>query len=257
MKKIDKKILRRYGYNKEREGIISNYMNSEGKWNRHLQNSKNIILKSAENKKKGICVIAGSGWWLDIPVDELSSVFEKIILMDISHPTQIIHKKKKYPNLELIETDITNVVEKIYFYAKKYKKEKNKLKLEEFITHDYNFIYSNKIKADFVVSLNILSQLGIFICNYLKKTKIFGSDEIKDFERLLQENHIKMLPKGKSCLITDYYKYKYDFSDKIISKEKLLKIDLPKGRFSEEWQWDFKYSGKKKEAVSVVKCVDF
>ena len=87
-------ILKKFGYKKDREGLITRYLREAENWKLHTENSKKFIIESAKTKKKELCVVAGSGWWLDIPVNELSKMFKKVIMIDITHPTQIIKKSK-------------------------------------------------------------------------------------------------------------------------------------------------------------------
>jgi len=231
-----KKISKIFGFNKDREGLIKRYLNEKDNWKNHLQNSKKYILKSAENKKKGNAVILGSGWWLDLPYKELSEMFSELFFIDITHPVQIIHKAKKYPNINLITADISCTLNTIY------KINKDKLRNTN-LFNDNNLGILENISPDFVVSLNILNQLSFFPKKYMKEKRLFSEKEIEQKTKEIEQNHIKNLPENKSCLITDFYQYEYNNKNVLLKETRRLKTELPENNSREEWIWDFDLKG--------------
>jgi hypothetical protein len=230
---MNKKILRKFGFKNDQQGIINRYIRESGGWDTHLQNTKDFILQSAKSKKKKSCVVLGSGWLLDVPIDELLQLFDKIILIDIVHPKQILHKYRKHHNIEFVEADITGLIEAVYHFLKQSDKKLNEIEAV-YIGEWYNMLQ----ETDFVVSVNILNQLDILICDYIKKTNIYSTEEIKEFRKKIQQNHFDMLPVGKSCLISDYMELNLD-GGKIIKKKPLVYINLPMNKKTKKWQWDF------------------
>jgi len=237
---MDRKILRKFGFKKDQQGIISRYIRESGGWENHIKNTKEYILKSAVKKEQKTCVILGSGWLLDVPIDELSQLFDKVKLIDIVHPTQITHKVKKFENVEVIETDITGFIETVYQFMKKSKKTKLGLnKIEAVYTDSW---FNDMKNTDFVVSVNILNQLDILICDFINTFDIYKEQEILEFRKIIQQNHLNALPKGKSCLITDYKELRLDDNDIEIESKALVHIDLPKTSSLKKWQWAFDMS---------------
>ncbi len=235
-----KKLAKLFGLQKDREGLILRYLNERDNWESHLQNTKSFILRSAKNKQKGTAVILGSGWWLDIPYEELAEMFNKLILVDISHPNQIKHKAKKYNNIELITADISGTLKSIY----EIKRGGNTiLAPDDFIVETNNFGFGKKNEADFVVSLNILNQLSFFAKKYLIGNDIFSENEANIIAEMIEQKHIESLPKNKSCLIVDYLQFDYDNDNNLLSESNRLKIDLPKDKIKKEWIWDFDMLG--------------
>lgn len=237
---MNKRILGKFGFKKDQQGIMNRYMRESEAWEKHIKNTKEFILQSANKKKKKNCVILGSGWLLDVPIDELSKLFDKVKLVDIVHPAQIIHKVKKLANIEIIETDITGFIEAVYQFMKKAKK--SKLDLGKISTVHTGSWFDDMKNADFVVSVNILNQLDILICDYIKKFDIYQVQEIKEFRKIIQQNHLNALPKGKSCLITDYKELRLNDNDIEIESKLLVHIDLPENNSSKKWQWAFDMS---------------
>jgi len=234
---LKRKILRKFGFKHDQEGIINRYLREDGGWNEHLNKTKEFILQASENQPKGIAVILGSGWLLDVPIEELSESFEKVILIDVVHPRQIIHKVKKLPNVELFQTDITGLVMPIYDSIKVKKEEKKSLSDIKPVYDD--FLITLIKGADFTVSVNLLNQLDILICDYINKFSAYSENEINSFRKQIQANHLKLLPNDKSALITDYEELNFDENDRVIDSKKLVHIDLPNEKSAVKWKWKF------------------
>ena len=237
-KLTEKKLSKLFGLNKDREGIITRYLTEKNNWDTHLINTKEFILSSAKNKKKGTAVILGSGWWLDLPYKELSKMFNKLILVDISHPNQIIHKAKKFKNIELVTADISGTFKSLYEINKNSKKSINNFSVEI-----NNFGLPKDFGPDFVVSLNLLNQLSYFPKTFLEKNELISEKDINNIVKQIELAHINSLPKNKSCVIADFYQYEYDFND-VLQKETIRALaELPKNASRKEWIWDFDLSG--------------
>ncbi len=233
---LNKKILRKFGFKNDQEGIINRYLREEEGWNEHLENTKNFILQVADKMLKQKVVVLGSGWLLDVPLESLSATFENVVLIDVVHPRQIEHKITKMPGVNTISTDITGLVIPVYEALKEKKKEINLLELKQ----DYdNYLLTELESADFVVSVNLLNQLDILICDYIKKTNRFSEDEISKFRKQIQSNHLNLLPAGKSALITDYEELNFNDKEEIIQNKKLVHINLPHQNRAKKWKWKF------------------
>ncbi|NPA45098.1 MAG: hypothetical protein GXO49_06160, partial [Chlorobi bacterium] len=228
-----------FGLNKDREGIITRYLKEKNNWTPHLNNSKKYILNSAKNKKKETAVILGSGWWLDLPYIELSKMFKKLYFVDISHPNQIKHKAKQFTNIELVTADISGTFKSIY----ELKKKRSSNIINDLNIDVNNFGLPKNIKADFVVSLNLINQLSYFPKAFLLKHELISENEVNDIVKKIEDTHIANLPKNKSCIIADFYQYEYDFKD-VLKKESIRTLaELPKNNSRKEWIWDFDLSG--------------
>ncbi len=69
-----------------------------------------------------------------------------------------------------------------------------------------------------------------------------------------------MLPKGKSCLITDVEEEILDEKNSLIGTNPLMQVDLPKGNFSTIWKWKFDSLMTYKDDVKTyfnTKAIDF
>jgi hypothetical protein len=237
LKKINSAlILQKMQYNSDQQGIMSRYLREKEGWDIHLTNTKKFIIQSSPTKKKGKVLVLGSGWLLDCPINELSSNFDEVVLVDIIHPKQVIKKHKHLSNVTFVNADLTGgLIEYIHKNIKPGKKYLLSSLLSE-ISH-----FSNSMPADFdfVISLNLLSQLSIIITDYLKRVSTFSETELNEIAAVIQQNHINSLPKDKCILISDFEEELYDEDDKLLGVNPLLFIDLPKGNSTEKWQWKF------------------
>ena len=123
-----------------------------------------------------------------------------------------------------------------------------------------SFTYSIPQEVDFVISLNILSQLSIIITDYLKRVSTFSETELNEIAAVIQQNHINSLPKDKCILISDFEEELYDEDDKLLGVNPLIFVDLPKGNSTEKWQWKFDSSMTYRDDIKTffnVIAVDF
>lgn len=232
------------GYKIDQDGIISRYLREETGWKQHLQNTRDYILNAASGKnKKSVCVL-GSGWLLDVPLNELIAAFEMVYLVDIIHPAQICNKVKSIKNVKLITADITGgTIEAVYEAIKQFKKNKIKTKLNDLSFDSSNFGIDKNISFDFVVSVNILNQLDILVVDNLKKLNIYNDDELFAIKRRIQQSHLDALKKFSSTLITDYEEINIDRQLKSETHKPLVFVNLENMSNKKFWQWNFDKNG--------------
>lgn len=232
------KLRRKFGFNRDNIGIISRYIIEKEKWYLHIYNTKKIILENTRNKNKDICLIVGSGWCIDVPVHELSKIFKKVILVDIVHPKQTVHKMKNFFNVEFVTKDISGILEQLI----EYKNNKNQ-NLYNFLRKQNEFFFIKNINPDFVVSVNILSQIAYFPLRYIKRFKLAPETELIAIQKFIEQKHLEMLPKGESLLISDYYEEEFLPDGKLINEKSRIAVQLPREKIIKEWIWDFDLTG--------------
>jgi hypothetical protein len=230
------RILKKMHYVADQQGIIKRYLKEATGWATHLENTKNAIRKSAENKNNGNCAILGSGWLLDIPLDFLLNKFSKIYLFDVLHPTQVKHKYYKNKNIIFIELDITGgAINEFYNAVQLHKSTKKRKEPSEFQFRGFQF----EEPFDFVASVNILNQLDILLIDYIKGYNLYSDEELMEFRKRIQQRHFESLPVSKTCIITDYEELVYNSSNELEASHKLVHINLPSEKLTSKWQWQF------------------
>ena len=225
-------IARKAGYTKDQIGIQSRYVREHDNWTPHLEQTKKYILETAQNvvQKHSVAVL-GSGWLLDVPLLELSEQFDEVFLYDIVHPEQIIVKTRKMSNIHLVEADLT--------YGAVAVAEQNNT-FEDFLTAFQTLTPTVDVNQyDFVVSVNILNQLDIILCDYLREKFNVSEQQLLPIRETIQQRHVNLLPQGKTCLVTDYMEENISLKDSSITIKELLHCNLPAHTFEREWQWIF------------------
>jgi len=229
-----------FNYVEEQQGIINRFLRENGGWDSHLKNTQNYIVESIQNKPIKSIAILGSGWLLDVPMAFLLENLQKIYLVDIHHPPQIKHKYRKNKKIVFIETDITaGLISGFYETLKTVNKTKVKVELIPETISENNFGLTHK--ADFYVSVNLLNQLDILIVDYIEKFKIYNIAELENIRKIIQQQHIDFLPKGQSCLITDFEEINLNNENQIIDNKQLVYCEQPLKTHYKEWEWNFDF----------------
>src|SRR5262249_42904340 len=174
-------------------------------------------------------VILGSGMLYDVPVEELSTAFREVLLVDIVHPLENWLPSLRYKNLRRVTADVTGTAEHVFRVAKlpgaTLPRTEPSLFLDD---HD----------VDLVVSLNLLSQLPVIPTTYLERVGVHSPETIQGFARHLIESHLAYLQRFTCtvALITDVEKLTLNRAGKVIGRSSLLRgVELP-GE-GETWIW--------------------
>ena len=228
-------VLWKMGYLKDQNGILNRYYNEQKNWISHLSNTKSYILEIVNKTEPNNIAFLGSGWLLDIPFEEIFSKIKSVTLFDIIHPHKIKNIFKRNSNVKFENIDLTGgLVKQVYNYLYS-KKIRNNSFIKKLQVHN-SFDLSN---FDLVISVNILSQLDIILKDKILSKIKLKEEDIEYLSTLIQSYHIKSLPKGKSCLITDYEELLIDKNGNKVKKNNLLYINLPEGENCKTWQWVF------------------
>lgn len=225
-------IARRTGYVRDQQGILNRYVRENENWKQHLEYTKSFVLESVHRSKKSASIaFLGSGWLLDVPLEEVANLFDDVYLYDIVHPEQVVVKTKKMKNVHLVTCDLTGGAVALA---------ENSTTFEQFIaelptltlTEDFN-------RFDMVVSVNILNQLDIILCDYLSEKFSVNDDQLIPVRRFVQQFHIDSLPVGKTCVITDFEEENESTIDGSKTNKKLLYCSFPECANKKEWTWFF------------------
>ena len=227
------------GYYNYQNGLIIHHVNQEGGWESHQERCRSFILKALELYKPQKVTVLGSGWLLELPFAELIEQTEKVCLIDIIHPPDVISQAGDYKNVDLIEQDITGgLITEVWLKAGKYSLFKKLKSIADIVIPEF------KPDGDpgMVISLNILTQLESLLIDFLKKRSKIKEEEFELFKTEIQRKHIDFLRKHRSVLITDYAEVITNRSGKAMTVPTLV-TDLPPSQLREEWTWNFDQTG--------------
>lgn len=219
-------------YRNAQNGIIRRYLAEPKGWGAHAERCKQFIISALSDIKPQSVCIMGSGWLLDVPIDSLLLQCQRVVLMDIVHPKQIVHQHGNNPKIEMLCTDVTGLSPYLISTSRKQ------------LTHSAicKHIDANRIDLqayDMVVSLNLLSQLPEGIIERLRKYLSLSDSQIIDLSQRIQQAHIAQLPKGKSLLISDIEEEFYDEQHQLVGSTPSVFIDLPQSPHTQRWDWVF------------------
>ena len=162
------RYLRRMGFLREQLAIEDRYQRNRVSWEPHLTRSRSAILAAADScTQHRTVLILGGGLINDVPLAELASRFQQVVLADILHLPRNRRKAEAVaPNITCVDFDCTGAVEKLYQAG-------NALDNEAAIT-----LFRQTSPAlpaalasgcDLIVSLNLASQLGYLPAKWLEK----------------------------------------------------------------------------------------
>lgn len=230
------RVLGKMGLITDQEGIMRRYLQEADNWTDHLEHTREFIEGALDSVEAGSVSILGSGWMLDIPVEYLLENYSRVCFYDIRHPHAILGKYNTYSQAHFIEMDLTGgLIRRIYDIRRK----RSSAVLEAVI----NSVAATDIQlpesSDYYISVNLLNQLDILLIDFLKKRAKYDLSVLNTLRRAIQEAHLRMLPAGRSSLITDYQELYVDSHEEVQGKENLIYCSLPEGSYSEEWLWKF------------------
>jgi hypothetical protein len=231
----DRKVLRKMKYLSDQQGIVNRYLAEGENWESHLENTRNFTVECLEESQPGTVALLGSGWLLDIPLDYLLKKQDAVYLIDIVHPPQIIKKAGKYQKMKIVRADLTGGgIQGAYNLVQQYLRSGKGSVLDIICQASLG-----GIDADFIISLNVLNQLDILLIDYISRYMDLREDEIREFRERIQEQHIGLLPAGKSCLITDVEEKGYNRRNELVSSRNLIYTELPETDCLRTWKWNF------------------
>jgi hypothetical protein len=213
--------LRRLGYLKQMIGMQARHQRCRDAWGPHLRRTRQLILEAADAcPGRGKVVILGSGLLLDVPVGELSGIFDEVVLVDILHMPIVRREVAGLANVRLHTHDITGVVEAL---SRGQTPRPGSADLSADLGAD---------GADLVVSCNILSQLGV-----LPEPLSPG------ISVTLMQAHVDALNRhgGTVCLITETAHRLMDGGVEVESSDPLAGVEIPEALKIniKKWDWDF------------------
>ena len=221
---------RKLGYLNGQLGIKVRHRQCRRAWNGHLERTKQVIrtaILDCPQRRKA--VVLGSGLLLDVPLSDLSSAFQEVVLVDVVHPLSVYLTALWYRNVSLIRADVSATAAELAKVAKD-----PALPLP----HAAPQLFCDDPQVDYVVSVNLLSQLPYVPSFYLEK-KSRPESEIDAYSRDLIECHIDYLRRlpGVVTLITDVEKLKVDRAGNIVERFDILYgASLPWQ--ADEWTWE-------------------
>lgn len=248
---------RHLGYLKEAVALEYRARRCEAAWAPHLERSREFLLRSAgEGGKLG--VVLGSGALLDVPLPELCARFERLVLVDMVHLPRIRRLVRRFPQVSLLEADVTGVVSSLYGLLRQ-KTTCSLAQLEACFGAKSELSGVASLEgADWVASVNLLSQLPLLplawaerLCPEVEESHLFH------WQALLLSHHLSCLHgfAPRRCLLADRRQELRSPEGTVVEVMDYGASLGSMGEPMEHWLWQLaprKESGKNKEMVHLV-----
>lgn len=222
--------MRKLGYLNGQLGIKVRHRQCRRAWKGHLERTKQAIraaILDCPQRRKA--VVLGSGLLLDVPLADLSATFQEVVLVDVVHPLSVYLAAQWYRNVKLVRADVTATATQLTKMARE---------PSQPLPRAAPQMFCDDSQVDYVVSVNLLSQLPYVPSFYLEK-KSRPDSEIEAYSHDLIESHLdylKRLP-GVVTLITDVEKLKVDRAGAVLDRFDILYgAALPWQ--ADEWTWE-------------------
>ncbi len=222
-------------------------------WHKHFECCKQFILKAFEvlPEVKSVLVL-GAGMLNDFPAQQLLAKGYNLYLIDLDPCCEVLWKslQQQYPGQ--VEYQISDVSGRLQHWSKLIESGLNEKDLKESLFSVGQTEVTGR-KYDLVVSLNILSQLGVFWKDRFHQVfKDRNQDLMAETSALLEKEHLNLLRKCSAdyfLIISDRYFHYYKIDQANWQTESATQIDfyseLNKERESEEsWLWHLRPAGE-------------
>lgn len=201
-------------------------------WAPHLERCRALMLDAARDcSPRRTALVVGSGLLLDVPLEELSGLFEQVILCDVLHLPAIRRRARRLPNVDLAARDLTDLGERVWADLRADRAPDLAVPAP---TH-----FLDRRDLDLVVSDNLLSQLPLpFLERVGRRFPGFDAGELEDFARRIVEAHLAWLGgfRARVCLIADVERRKLRGGTVLECEDPLFGAALPEPERA--WDWD-------------------
>lgn len=217
------------GYLSEAIAIGARHRRCRTAWAEHLRRSREAILDAAKTApgRRSVLVL-GSGPLLDVPLAELAALFRSVILVDALHPLSARWQARRLANVELVTADLTGALQALHDWRP-----------GERLPPPKPLALLQRDDLDFVVSLNLLSQLGVLPVEWIeRRAGPPGPAMAEAYAAELTRAHLADLARSRArvCLIADIEWWRQDPDGRIVERASTI-YEVPAPPAIAEWIW--------------------
>lgn len=217
------------GYLGEAIAIGARSRRCRAAWAEHLARSRQAILDAAQGAPgRRTAIILGSGPLLDVPLGELSALFRSVILVDALHPLAARLHARRFSNVELVTADLTGTLDALHGW-----------RVDDRLPTPRPPSVLERDDADFVVSLNLLSQIGVMPVEWIeRRAGVPGPAIAQAYAAELTRAHLKDLAecRARVCLIADVEWWRQKPDGVVVERASSI-YDVPPPPASQDWTW--------------------
>lgn len=238
--------VKKMGFLREAIAMAARSKRCQREWQPHYQACQQALLeacKRLDSKRK--LLIFGAGTLQDIPLPELSQMFDEIQLIDLVFLRSARKQVAFYPNVHLIEWDVTESL----------------LSLSRCHSNSsFPKSWLDHAEIDLVVSLNLITQLPLLPFDWLTQHCLISDEQAEQLGEELISQHLHYLQQfaqrgTKVCLIADRYAQRFNRHGQEIERFDLWwgLDDIPTAE--KQWLWPLMPLGEVAADYSQTHCV--
>lgn len=248
---------REFGLVHEAISIPQRKKRTKNAWDEHCERTKQTILEAAwkahslfTEKKPELqprAVILGSGCLFDVPIDEISSLYSEVILVDAVHLRRVRRRTMNFSNVKHFTADISGICEDVFEHFQD-KESTSASEIYEFITTKsvsslpLSLEFLSEPEVAFIASVNILSQLPVGLCAWIERHSPHNSPEniLDNIRFTIQSQHFTILEKALAprCIVSDVELFVTDKTGCVQETSRTVLIDFPISNTSQNWNWN-------------------
>ncbi|MBV8537621.1 MAG: hypothetical protein JO128_18640 [Alphaproteobacteria bacterium] len=239
--------LRDLGYRTELIAIGARYRRCRAAWADHLARSRRAVEHAiARAPGRDTAMVLGSGRLLDVPLAALAAAFRRVVLVDALHPLSARLSTRRYRNVELRSEDITGTIAPLH-----------RLQPGDALPPARSYAPLYEAGVDLVVSLNLLSQLGVLPAEWIeRRLGQAASPAAEAFCVRVARTHLDDLARCRAsvCLIADVEWRHVDASGTLTEHDSSIFGVVPPTP-AEEWLWNLAPAPESDPVLSEVRRV--
>jgi hypothetical protein len=241
----------RHGHLAELVAIWARHRRQRQAWAAHLTRARVLCLKAAEAcQPRRTALVLGAGLLLDVPLERLSALFERVVLADMAFLPATTRLAKALGNVEPLLADVTACLDRL----------PGAEALAARVPAPRPDLSLGLPGLDFVYSANLLSQLPLHALAALRKSEAAEPGTVDDegleaFAASLVRGHLEAL-RGlpcPACLVTDTLERSY--VGQCLNDEIDLLHGVPLDLPGERWTWRFAPLGEISPQLHVERLV--
>lgn len=197
-------------------------------WRPHLERARAEVLAGAEAcKRRRTALILGSGVLADVPLRELSRLFEKVVLVDVAHLPTIRWRAKRLGNVVCETVDLSGVAAGLARTVERpWPAPGSRYGLDD-------------PSVDYVISLNLVSQLPLAPCEHVETKLGLAEGAVDSYGRAIVEAHLAHLSgfDARVLVLGDRERLFLDRAGRVFDRDDPL-YDAALPPVDAEWDWD-------------------
>jgi hypothetical protein len=194
-------------------------------WSAHEAHTHAIVERAVAGlAERRTCVVLGSGLMRDVSLPRLAETFDKVILIDVVHLWPIRLAARRFPNVRLVDLDITGTTDLLLDRATGIADPLGRFRADATL--------------DLVISANCLSQLALLPVERARRRRGLAHIRYPHLGRRIVEGHLDALRRfsARVCLLTDSEGLDVGANGEILDRYDLLEgVKLPPA--DDDWDW--------------------